>query len=101
VSGTDEHGLKMQQTAMKQGISPQELADKNSLVFQKMLFELNCSNDDFIRTTQARHGEACIELWQKMLASGDIYKGSYKGWYSVRQECYYEESDTVVIEDGT
>lgn len=101
VSGTDEHGLKMQQTAMKQGISPQELADKNSLVFQKMLFELNCSNDDFIRTTQARHGEACIELWQKMLANGDIYKGSYKGWYSVRQECYYEESDTVVIEDGT
>ena len=101
VSGTDEHGLKMQQTAEKQGITPQQLADKNSAVFKKMLEDLNCSNDDFIRTTQDRHHEACAALWQKMLDNGDIYKGSYSGWYSVRQESYYDEADTILQEDGT
>lgn len=101
VSGTDEHGLKMQQTAEKQNITPQELADKNSAVFIKMLKELNCSNDDFIRTTQNRHHEACVALWNKMLDNGDIYKDSYKGWYSVRQESYYDEKDTTLLDDDT
>lgn len=101
VSGTDEHGLKMQQTAEKQGLTPQQLADKNSAVFEKMLQDLNCSNDDFIRTTQTRHHEACAALWQKMLKNGDIYQDSYKGWYSVRQESYYDEADTILLEDGS
>lgn len=101
VSGTDEHGLKMQQTAEKQEITPQELADKNSAIFSKMLKDLNCSNDDFIRTTETRHSQACIVLWEKMLANDDIYKGSYSGWYSVSQEAYYDENDTILLENGT
>ncbi|MHC5307288.1 methionine--tRNA ligase [Bartonella sp. LJL80] len=100
LSGTDEHGLKMQQTAEKEGITPQELADRNSAVFQKMLATLNCSNDDFIRTTEPRHFAACQALWQLMEANGDIYLDRYAGWYSIRQEAYYDESDTEVGEDG-
>lgn len=100
LSGTDEHGLKMQQTAEALGMTPKQLADRNSAVFQKMLAVLNCSNDDFIRTTEERHYQACQEIWKKMEANGDIYLGRYTGWYSVRQEAYYEEKDTEVGEDN-
>jgi methionyl-tRNA synthetase len=99
LSGTDEHGQKMQQTAVKEGISPIELADRNSAVFQRMLSALNCSNDDFIRTTELRHRVSCQALWDKMVANGDIYLGKYGGWYSVRQEAYFDESETVVGDD--
>ncbi|WP_332065562.1 methionine--tRNA ligase [Bartonella sp. CB189] len=99
LSGTDEHGLKMQQTAEVLGITPKELADNNSAVFKKMLAALNCSNDDFIRTTEERHFQACQEIWKKMEANGDIYLDRYSGWYSVRQESYYEEKDTEIGED--
>ena len=100
LSGTDEHGQKMQQTAVKEGITPLELADKNSAVFRDMLKRLNCSNDEFIRTTEARHKLAVQELWRRMEAAGDIYLGKYGGWYSVRQEAYFDESETVLGEDG-
>ncbi|WP_455466749.1 methionine--tRNA ligase [Bartonella sp. B39] len=100
LSGTDEHGLKMQQTAAALGITPKQLADRNSAAFQKMLAVLNCSNDDFIRTTEERHHQTCQEIWKKMEANGDIYLGRYTGWYSVRQESYYEEKDTEVGEDN-
>lgn len=100
LSGTDEHGLKMQQTAKALNITPQQLADRNSAIFQKMLTVLNCSNDDFIRTTEERHHQACQEIWKKMEANGDIYLDRYAGWYSVRQEAYYEEKDTEIREDG-
>ncbi len=100
LSGTDEHGLKMQQTAATLGMTPQQLADRNSAVFQKMLAVLNCSNDDFIRTTEERHYQACQKIWKKMEENGDIYLGRYKGWYSVRQEAYYEEKDTEVGPDN-
>ncbi|BBL53403.1 methionine--tRNA ligase [Bartonella quintana] len=100
LSGTDEHGLKMQQTAAALGITPKQLADRNSAVFKKMLAALNCSNDDFIRTTEERHYQACQEIWKKMQADGDIYLGCYKGWYSIRQEAYYEEKETEVGEDN-
>lgn len=100
LSGTDEHGLKMQQTAEKAGISPQELADRNSAVFQKMLQALNCSNDDFIRTTEQRHYKSCMALWELMEQNGDIYLDRYSGWYSVRQEAYYDESETELGQDG-
>lgn len=100
LSGTDEHGLKMQQTAEKQGLEPQQLADRNSAVFQKMLKALNVSNDDFIRTTEERHLIACQAIWKMMESNGDIYLDRYAGWYSVRQEAYYDESDTEVGEDG-
>ena len=100
LSGTDEHGLKMQQTAEKLGLTPLELADRNSAVFQKMLKTLNVSNDDFIRTTEKRHYDACQAIWKLMEENGDIYLDRYSGWYSVRQEAYYDESDTEVGEDG-
>lgn len=100
LSGTDEHGQKMQQTAEKEGITPIELADKNSAVFQKMVKDLNCSNDDFIRTTQERHKETCQALWKRMEANGDIYLDTYGGWYSIRQEAYFDEDETTVDDDG-
>jgi methionyl-tRNA synthetase len=100
LSGTDEHGQKMQQTALKEGVTPIELADKNSAVFRKLLTALNCSNDEFIRTTEERHRISCQALWQRMVDNGDIYLGSYGGWYSVRQEAYFDEGETKLGEDG-
>jgi methionyl-tRNA synthetase len=100
LSGTDEHGQKMQQTALKDGITPIELADKNSAVFRKLLTALNCSNDEFIRTTEERHRISCQALWQRMVDNGDIYLGSYGGWYSVRQEAYFDEGEIKLGEDG-
>ena len=100
LTGTDEHGQKMQQTAEKQGITAAELADRNAPVFEKMAKALNCSNNDFIRTTQARHYESCKAIWKKMEEAGDIYLDSYAGWYSVRDEAFYAESETEVRDDG-
>lgn len=100
LTGTDEHGQKMQQTAEKEGITPIELADKNSAAFREMVELLGCSHDDFIRTTEERHTKACQELWRRMEANGDIYKGTYGGWYSVRQEAFFDESETEVNEEG-
>ena len=100
LTGTDEHGQKMQQTARKEGISPRELADRNSKEFKDMAVLLNASNDDFIRTTEERHYEACAEIWRRMAANGDIYKGGYAGWYSVRDEAYYQENETETRDDG-
>ncbi|WP_416355687.1 methionine--tRNA ligase [Aureimonas phyllosphaerae] len=100
LTGTDEHGIKMLQTARNLGISPLELADKNSAKFREMGRLLDSSNDDFIRTTEGRHRKACQEIWRRMLEAGDIYKGSYAGWYSVRDEAYYAEDETRLAEDG-
>ncbi|SNY93457.1 methionyl-tRNA synthetase [Cohaesibacter sp. ES.047] len=100
VTGTDEHGQKMQQTAEKIGLTAAELADRNAPVFEAMAKALNCSNDDFIRTTQPRHHEASKAIWKAMEANGDIYLDSYAGWYSVRDEAFYAESETEVREDG-
>ncbi len=100
LTGTDEHGQKMQQTAKAEGISTEELAERNSNEFRAMGRMLNSSNDDFIRTTEARHHEASQEIWKRMAASGDIYKDSYAGWYSVRDEAYYAEDETELRADG-
>ncbi|WP_455271613.1 methionine--tRNA ligase [Rhizobium herbae] len=100
LTGTDEHGQKMQQTARKEGISPQELADRNSAEFQSMAVLLNASNDDFIRTTEPRHHEAVKDIWVRMGEAGDLYKDSYSGWYSVRDEAYYQEGETEMRADG-
>ena len=96
LTGTDEHGQKMQQTARSEGITPRELADRNSSEFRRMGQLLNASNDDFIRTTEERHYASVQHIWTKMLENGDIYKDSYSGWYSVRDEAYYQESETEV-----
>ena len=100
LTGTDEHGQKMLQTAAREGISTQELADRNAAVFRAMGPALNASNDDFIRTTEERHKRASQAIWQRMEAAGDIYKDSYSGWYSVRDEAYFAENETVVSGDG-
>ena len=93
LTGTDEHGVKMLQTAKKQGITPAELADRNTPRFQEMVAALDCSNDDFIRTREERHKRACEELWRRMDKNGEIYLDKYAGWYSVRDEAYYDESE--------
>ena len=99
LTGTDEHGLKMKQTADKEGIPVQMLADRNSAQFRAMEDGLNIAYDDFIRTTEPRHYEACQELWRRMEAAGDIYLSKYAGWYSVRQEAYFDEKETVLGDD--
>ena len=93
LTGTDEHGSKMLQTAREEGISPAELANRNTPRFQDMVKALNCSHDDFIRTSEERHHKSCQEIWRRMEANGDIYLGTYAGWYSVRDEAYYDESE--------
>ncbi|OQP88456.1 methionine--tRNA ligase [Rhizobium rhizosphaerae] len=100
LTGTDEHGQKMQQTAKRENMTAKELADRNSAEFRKMGQLLNASNDDFIRTTEPRHHEAVTAIWKRMAANGDIYKDSYSGWYSVRDEAYYQEDETELRADG-
>ncbi len=100
LTGTDEHGIKMLQTAKAQGITPAELADRNTPKFRDMVRVLDCSNDDFISTREARHAHACQELWRRMQAAGDIYLDKYAGWYSVRDEAYYDESELKEAADG-
>ena len=98
MTGTDEHGLKMQQTAQKLGVSTQELADTNSAAFRALDDMLGVSYDRFIRTTDADHRATCQELWRRMEANGDIYLDSYSGWYSVRDEAYFAEDETEVVD---
>jgi methionyl-tRNA synthetase len=100
LTGTDEHGLKMQQNAQAEGITPRELADRNSAIFRAMDIKLGASNDQYIRTTEPRHHAASQAIWKAMAANGDIYLGGYSGWYSVRQEAYFDESETTLGEDG-
>jgi methionyl-tRNA synthetase len=100
LTGTDEHGIKMLQTARKEGLTPRELADRNAAEFKRMAAALDISNDDFIRTTEERHYRSSQAIWKAMAANGDIYKDSYAGWYSVRDEAYYGEEETDVRDDG-
>jgi len=100
LTGTDEHGIKMLQTSAREGMTARALADRNAPQFKLMAERLNCSNDDFIRTTEQRHHLSSQEIWRRMQANGDIYKGSYAGWYSVRDEAYYAEGETEVRADG-
>lgn len=100
LTGTDEHGLKMQQTAVAEGLTPLALADRNSARFRDMMTALNISYDDYIRTTEPRHERACQALWRAIENNGDIYLGKYAGWYSVRQEAYFDEAETTVDADG-
>ena len=102
LTGTDEHGLKMKQTAVKEGITPRQLADRNSALFREMAKALNLSNDDFIRTTEPRHYRSSEEIWRRMASAhnGDIFKKKYAGWYSVRDEAFYTQSETTVGDDG-
>ncbi len=100
LTGTDEHGIKMLQTAQKAGLTPRELLARNVPRFQAMVEAFDLSVDDFIRTTEDRHRAASQAIWERMAANGDIYKSTYSGWYSVRDEAYYAEGETVLKEDG-
>jgi methionyl-tRNA synthetase len=100
LTGTDEHGIKMLQTAAKEGLTARALAERNVPLFKAMVKRLNCSNDDFIRTTEERHYRSSRAIWQRMEKNGDVYLDKYAGWYSVRDEAYYGESETTVGEDG-
>ena len=101
MSGMDEHGQKMQQTAQRQGITPQALADGTAHQFLAMATTLDVRADDVVRTTEARHELCAQELWRRMAAKGDIYLASYSGWYSVRDEAYYDEADLVIGSNGS
>ncbi len=93
LTGTDEHGIKMLQTARQRDLTARQLADDMTPKFEAMVTGLGCSHDDFIRTTEPRHHAASQEIWRRMEANGDIYQGAYAGWYSVRDEAYYDESE--------
>ena len=101
LTGTDEHGLKVAQAAAAAGIPTAQLARRNSDVFQRAQEALNISFDRFIRTTDPDHYEASKEIWRRMSAAGDIYLDNYSGWYSVRDERFFFESETQLLEDGT
>ena len=99
-TGTDEHGLKIQQTAAKAGVTPRAFVDDMAGRFKAMADTLNCTYDRFIRTTEPEHYAAAQELWRRMEANGDIYLAKYAGWYSVRDEAYYDEAETALGPDG-
>jgi methionyl-tRNA synthetase len=99
LTGTDEHGLKMIQTAQNEGMTPFDLAARNAGLFKQMDQRLNISFDRFIRTSEPQHHRSVQEIWKRMEANGDIYLSSYAGWYSVRDEAYYAEDETILGDD--
>ncbi|MFL6755571.1 MAG: methionine--tRNA ligase [Sphingomicrobium sp.] len=99
-TGTDEHGLKMAQAARGEGIEPRALADKMSRLFREMCDTLNVSYDRFIRTSKPDHYRASQAIWTAMEERGDLYLDRYEGWYSVRDEAYYEPEELVSADDG-
>ncbi len=99
LTGTDEHGQKIQQTAAKEHKTAVEFIEEMTPKFRQMVETLNCSNDDFIRTTEPRHYASVTEIWKRMAGNGDIYLGNYSGWYSVRDEAFYVE-DELEDRDG-
>lgn len=98
LTGTDEHGQKVAQSAEKAGVDPQEFTDKVSIKFRELADKMNFSHDDFIRTTEERHKKAVQHLWKILEERGEIYLGKYSGWYSMRDEAFYSESE--LTEDG-
>jgi methionyl-tRNA synthetase len=99
LTGTDEHGLKIQNAAKKNNLEPLIFCNKISKVFENLTKKLNLSNNDFIRTTEKRHHLAVNELWNRLVNSGDIYLSKYKGWYSVSDEAYYND-DEIIDKNG-
>ncbi|HKU95921.1 MAG TPA: methionine--tRNA ligase, partial [Vineibacter sp.] len=100
LTGTDEHGQKVEKAATAAGMTPQAFTDKVSQSFRDLVPKMGYSPDNFIRTTEPRHYRTCQALWEKLVAAGDLYLGKYAGWYSVRDETYFVESETEVGPDG-
>lgn len=99
LTGTDEHGLKIQKAAEKKDLDPLTYCNKISKTFIDLTKKLNLSNDDFIRTTEKRHHKSVDDIWKRLVKSGDIYLSKYKGWYSVSDEAYYN-SDEIIEKNG-
>jgi methionyl-tRNA synthetase len=93
LTGTDEHGLKIQREAEKNNKDPKIFCDEISKKFKDLTKTLNLSNNDFIRTTENRHLKSVTEIWSRLVKSGDIYLDKYSGWYSVSDEAYYDEDE--------
>ena len=100
LTGTDEHGQKVEQAAAAAGLDPQSFTDKVSADFKDMTRKMGVSNDQWIRTTEERHKRSCAELWRRIEAAGDIYLGHYEGWYAVRDEAFYDEAELTTGPDG-
>jgi methionyl-tRNA synthetase len=100
LTGTDEHGQKVEKSAQAAGIDPQAFTDRVSQNFRDLADVMNYSNDDFIRTTEERHTRACQALWKTLEDKGEIYLGSYAGWYAVRDEAFYGEDELATGADG-
>lgn len=97
LTGTDEHGLKIEQKAEAQGIKPQEFVDNMALSYKKLWKLLDISYDKFIRTTDQEHVLAVQKIFERLLKQGDIYLGEYQGWYSVEDEEYFTESQLAEV----
>ena len=95
LTGTDEHGLKIQRSAEKAGLATQDYLDGINEKFREITPIMNLSNDDFIRTTETRHKEIATKMWQTLESNGYIYKDKYAGWYSVSDETYYTEEQLI------
>jgi len=100
LTGTDEHGQKVEKSARKAGEAPKDFTDRVSENFRELAQVMNYSYDQFIRTTEERHYRAAQALWEKLLAAGDIYLDKYAGWYAVRDEAFYGEDELTRTEDG-
>ncbi len=100
LTGTDEHGQKVEKAAAAAGLAPKAFTDRVSGNFRDLAARMNFSNDDFIRTTEPRHLAACQALWLRLIERGEIYLGSYAGWYAVRDEAFYAESELTRTADG-
>ncbi|MBM3566108.1 MAG: methionine--tRNA ligase [Alphaproteobacteria bacterium] len=100
LTGTDEHGQKVEKSARDQGADPKAFTDRVSRNFRDLCGTMNFSNDDFIRTTEDRHLRACQALWRRLKEAGHIYLGAYSGWYAVRDEAFYDESELTAGSDG-
>jgi methionyl-tRNA synthetase len=100
VTGTDEHGAKVEQAARNQGLSPQDYVDSMAQAFQDLIHVAHVQADDFIRTTEHRHHRAAKALWDRLEQTGAIYLDHYEGWYAIRDEAYYDESELTDGPDG-
>jgi methionyl-tRNA synthetase len=101
LTGTDEHGQKVESAARAAGVDPQTFTDQVAADFIDMAKRMNISNDDFIRTTEPRHKRACQALWLRLVESGAIQLGQYEGWYAVRDEAFYDEEELLTAPDGS
>ena len=101
LTGTDEHGLKVQKKAQELGIDPKKYVDEISKEFIQLSISLNCSNDDFIRTTDERHVKNVQSIWKILFDKGDIYLDQYSGWYSITDEAFYNEEELIKTESNS